>query len=310
VVLKPGCLADDPILSSAHGLTANALPNTVFYTLYATDPQSNMVLLRYPQTPSDDAPYWPWGCFDSNLRPEQISAINIYDQPSPYNTPEVYATNAGGRLFVRRYFKTAWTQWEVMGLPRASSHLSDVAASSTPQTLPFVYVLDGGRLFTRRHASAQAYSDYTPWREIGGVPADAVRLCAGVGSDQRQQLFVLTQNGNVFDALQANGDPDAAFGEFQPSVQASSHAMADIDCGYLADGTLTVFGLSSGVVWFHSSGAPDSLDWTTEPSAAPSSFNVFAIGSRPNLAPSIFGIDSTNAVWAHLLGSSSWTPLY
>ncbi|MET0790753.1 MAG: hypothetical protein ABW061_04475 [Polyangiaceae bacterium] len=311
-VAAPGCVAgitqSDPKLSTPRGLTANLVPNGEPYVLYTSDPQSNMLLLRFKKTSDDNGEWTPWSCFDSVVRPEQISAINIDDLSPPYNTPEVYATNAAGRLFVRRFFmNSGWAPWEAIGLPRWSSQLTDVSASSTHKTLPFLYVLDGGRVFTRHHTSIQAYSNYTPWREVSGVPVDALNLCAGVRPDRRQQLFVSTASGNLFAAVQANSDPEAEFAEFQPLVQASTHAMTDIDCGYLADGTLTVLGLSSGTLWSTNGDAPASLDWQKEPTKASLQFTVFALGSRPGAAPTVFGIDSSNVVWWRLLGTPIWT---
>jgi hypothetical protein len=312
-VIAPGCIAgstagNDVPLATPRSLTASLGPTGLPYLLYTADSQSNMVTLRWKYASDDDAGWSTWQCLDTVVRPEQVSAITIEDRPTPDNTPEVYATNSVGNLFVRRFFIGMWATWETMGLPRANSHVIDVAASSTPDTLPFVYVIDSGRIFTRHHRSAQAYSSYAPWREVRDAPADAVHLCAGVQADHRQQLFVSTKNGNVFQAIQTSSTPEAGFGAFQPVVQGSTHAMSDIDCGYLADGTLIVVGLSAGKVWSHSSTTPSSLDWKQEPSDPTLTFTIFALGSGKNRTPTVFGIDAANVVWWHLLGTSSWTP--
>jgi len=229
-----------------------------------------------------------------------------------YQTPEVYATNADGKLFVRRFTSaTNWASWETIGLPRASSRLTDVAASSSPGTLPFIYVLDGGRVFSRHHVEIKAYSNYSPWREISGVPANALHLCAGARSDQRQQLFVSTVDGNVYEASQTSTAPEAEFGGFQPVVQGSTPSMTDIDCGRLANGMLTVIGLSWGQVWSYSTDAPGSLGWVKEPMPESLNFRVFALGTRPAAPPTVFGVDSHKLVWLRVLGGSiDWAPLY
>jgi hypothetical protein len=309
VVASPGCVSwmndGPPNLVEPRALAASVIPNNEPYVLYVTDPQLNTTLARWRTDQDNDAVWTPWSCFDSVVYPERISAINVYDRTPPDSTAEVYATNSAGRLFVRRFYKGGWAYWDMIGVPRINSHLTDVAASSTPSTLPTVYVLDEGRVFRRHHVAIQAYSNYTPWREVNDPPAGAVHLCAGVRTDQRQQLFVSTTNGKVYSTVQASTDPDSEFGAFEPVVQTSAPQMTDIDCGYLIDGTLTVFGLSSGAVWFLPS--QGSSEWQPERMQTGLTFTVFTVGSFQNRAPTVFGLDSTNRPWGHLLGSTAWT---
>jgi hypothetical protein len=309
-VLEPGCASglDQGIsFTEPSAMAADMTGNNVPYVLYATQPQTNVVYLRWKNALSDDATWTPWQCFDLVPHPSALSAINIGDLAED-TTPEIYAASTTGQLFVRRFYEDiTWLAWQSLDLPRASSHVSDVAATTTPATLATVYILDEGKVFTRHHLSINPYSDYSPWVEINGVPQGAAHLCAATRADQAQQLFVSTSDGAVLNAVQQSADASAAFGSFEPIGGAAS--ITDIDCGYLADGSIAVFGLSAGKVMSHSANAAASSDWQTEPGGTLLQLTTFTVGSRAGVAPTVFGVDDGNTLWWHAAGSVTWTQI-
>ncbi len=309
-VLTPGCIEYTPgyAFTTPRALATNTTADGIPYALSVTNPADNMLSNRWKKATNDNAEWYPWQCFGFVPHPQQIAAINIADD-SPFATPEYYVTTSDGQLYVRRLYKhLSWGPWLALALPRTDSNLTDIAASSTVATLPFVYVLDRGKIFVRHHLAVQSYSDYSGWSEVPGAPDSVSHLCAAATTDGRQQVFVSTTLGAVFVSTQTNAGVSDPFGSFQIVGDATSPPMTDIDCGYLADGRVSVFGLTSGRVWSHAATDLASL-WAVEPASAGPLLKIFAVGSRPGAVPTVFGFDALNDIWWHPLGSTSWTPL-
>ena len=304
-VVKPACLTFQGKVLSLTGpksIAANMVPNNVPYAVYAAEPEGNVVIFRWKNGLADDASWQPWGCFDTVPHAAQLAAIDIYDN-GEYTTPEVYATSETGSLFVRRFFAEGWAPWEQMTLPRPDSRVIDVAATSSRSTLAYVFILDDGRLFARHHVKIDAYSEYSPWTEIKGVPDAAVHACAGVTISGRRQVFVSTADGAVFGSQQDDSD---AFGPFGVIGSGSSPAMSDIACGTLGDGTVGVFGVSDGYVWANRLDPSTSSEWQPESNSNAAPLLTFTIGSRENGVPTVLGTDRSNVLWWHVVGTDSW----
>ncbi len=305
--LVPGCVSftnNQPSVNftTPHGLAASTTGNSIPYVLYATEPTDNTVTLRWKLDFTPNASWTPWSCFDFVPYPAQIAAINVGNNPQN-NSPEVYASTSLGKLYIRRLLTAGWAAWQAISLPQSDSHIIDVAATRTPVTDPFLYVIDNDKLFVRHHLADDTLSGYSPWAEITGAPTGASRLCAAVrATDHRQQVFVLTTAGAVFDATQQTADAGSLFGQFESSG-ASAPLLSDIDCGYSVGGSITVFGLSHGSLWSRDSA---TSVWAQDAVAAPVSETLrqFTVGSTAGVAPTVFGVGMSGTLYSHAPGAS------
>jgi hypothetical protein len=299
-VIRPSCVSDSTnpgvvSFETPGALAASIIPNGEPYVLYATEPSVSSVAIRWRQAPDDTAGWEPWLCFDLVPHADRIAATNLTN-----STPEVYATSSNGTLYVRRFTLDRWDAWGTVGLPSMTSRITDVAAVADAALRGFVYVIDSSRLFVRHHLSADAFSDYTPWSNLPTPLGAPKRLCAGRLPDNRQQLFVAAEDGSITTSIEQ--EVDGAFEPFQSFGNSSVSGASDIDCGYLADGSLAVFALVAGNVW--SRPASGASTWMAE-QAGPT-LATLAVGSAAAQTPTVFGTDLSNATWWHRAGSADW----
>ncbi|MET0795573.1 MAG: hypothetical protein ABW061_28905 [Polyangiaceae bacterium] len=274
--------------------------------LYATQPNENVLSLRWTFDASYDADWQWWSCFDLVPQAQRSAAANLSDF-----SPEVYATSKAGALFVRHFYSDGWAPWEPHPLPNADSHADDVAAVGWPSPVLFLYVIDRGRVFVRHRANSNSLSQYRPWVEVRG-PAGLRRIAALLRLDGKQQIFVTNEARQVFSAVQTESGLDAAFTEFTPFGGASAPTLDEITGGYLKDGSGVLFGLSAGVVWSRVVNADSAGSWVPDAQGNAPSLSTLVVGSWPgHQDPVIFGTDSLfmPQLWHHQMGSSAWSQI-
>lgn len=304
--LVPGCVSfvttqPQVTFTTPHGLAATTTSDNTPYVLFATQPADNTVALRWKVDRTANASWTPWGCFDFVPYPARITAINVGRNPQN-SSPEIYASTSLGKLYVRREL-IGWAPWQMLSLPQSGSHIIDVAATRTIDTAPVVYVIDNGKLFARHHIADDSLSGYSPWKEIPDAPPGASRVCAGVrSSDHRQQVFVLTTSGAVFDATQQTSDLDGLFSGFESSGT-NAPALSDIACGYTATGDIAVFALNQGNLWSRDNATSVWLE-DAVPAPIGESLRQFAVGSTTGVTPTIFGTGVNGALYSHAAGGS------
>lgn len=310
-VFKPGCVSSEPNsplgTSSPTDLAANLVPNNVPYALYVTQTARNDTILRWKNTYEEDASWQPWSCFDSVPRPDRIAALNIRG-PLTSRPSEVYVTTAIGQLYVRRTYLLTWAAWTQHTLPLQSKHLQDVATASatekTPETLPYLFVLDGGQVFSRHHLTSDAYSNYSPWSTVSERVDGARRICAAVQPDGGRRVFVLTASGVVLRTTSLSALPNSSFGAYDELPPLGSGTPIDIDCGYTSDGSPGVFVLTTDSVFWTRGDSTSDQEWARL--ATPTPQTVMAIGSSPPSSPTIFTMDEQKKLSWRALGTSSW----
>lgn len=303
-VLVPRCILGSgatPIeFTTPSALSVNLLQGGVPYEIFATQPTTNLMTYRWYDTHS--ATWLPWECFDLVPHPARVAATNLSN-----SLPEVYVTTQSGSMFVRRFYSLdiGWGEWEPLQLPTASSHVSDVAVVGPPSRILFLYVVDRGALFVRHRVDADAFSAYAPWHRLD-APFQAKRICSAVEVDQIQNIAALSADGTVLVSKQETTAPDAAFSAFEPLAGSSQMTFDELQCGYLADGTIVLFGLAEGAVWSRALGA--SNNWIKE-SGNPPYIQTFAVGSEAGSNSTVVGADANNTIWSHLERSENWNPI-
>jgi len=301
-VLVPSCAfgaGANPIdFTTPSALSVNLLQGGGPYEIFATQPTSNLMAYRWYDTYSTT--WFSWNCFDLVPHPARVAATNLLGNLFP----EVYVTTKLGSMFVRRFYSTSsgWGEWEPLQLPTSRSMLSDVAVVGSPSRILFLYVIDGGAILVRHRVSAEPFSAYGPWHRLG-APFQAKRICGAVGIDQIQNIAALSSDGSVFVSKQNAASPDAAFSDFEPLGLPSQTTFDELQCGYLADGTIVLFGLGGGAIWSRTLGT--SSEWTEESGNSPY-IQTFSVGSRPGSNSTVFAADASNAIWSHLDGSEEW----
>ncbi|MES1173865.1 MAG: hypothetical protein ABUL62_06005 [Myxococcales bacterium] len=307
----PGCFGHNsttsPIAFAApNSLAASLLQGGGGFMLYATHPTLNSVSIRYSD-PTQSV-WADWLCFDGLPQPQRIAAVNLTGE---FLLPEIYVTTAQGRLFARRYYSTVdgWTQWEELTLPTASSRAIDVAGVGAPSPMLFMYIIDRDQIFMRHKLTSDGHSAYGRWALVG-TPASAKHVCAVVRSDNKQQVFVLDDAGNVHTSVQLDVAPDSAFQDFEPLTDGSTLRFSELRCGYSTDGSPAIFGLSNGALWTRLQSAGAWGLWSRDTESALHGLRTLAVISQEASMPTVFGTDAKDQLWSHLVGSSSsWSTI-
>ena len=308
-VIVPGCVGkagNEPLSFSA---TSALSASTVFtkpwlYVVYATQPATNVLSLRWMT--NNPAIWDSWKCFDYVPYPQRTSAANLSN-----GSPEVYATTAQGQLFVRRLYSSAlgWGQWWPLSLPSPDSQAVDVYAVGVPSATLFLYLVDREKVFVRHRTTSDPFSAYGPWLELHG-PDKPMRITAGMRTDGRQQVFVLTRDGALFTAIQSSTETNSSFGPFLPFGGGSPPTSTELQCGYLADGSFVLFSLGSGLVQSSHANFSENAwtTWTVEPGATTHPLETLTIGNQLGQPPTVFGTHGTD-LWSHASGSGVWVVL-
>ena len=127
---------------------------------------------------------------------------------------EVFATTLCGGLYRRTEETTqGWLLWVPVSLPSVGQAVTDVAISETADDTNVVYIADKGRVFARPRLGSEASSPYADWQEIPGI-SNAALVTAGLRSDQRQQVFIVDQDGSARTAIQSTSSLDAPFSDW------------------------------------------------------------------------------------------------
>jgi len=311
-VVLPSCIMHDsnpPISFQAPASLAVSLSfSGQPFVVYATQPSSNSMTMRWSLGTGFDSSWYAWTCLDSLRQPQRTAAANL----SGFGT-EVYVTTKSGALFVRHLFTSiGWAPWESHPLPSANSHADDVATVGRPSSIPFLYVIDRARVFVRHRANSSEVAQYLPWAEVKAPPSPQ-RISAGIRLDGRQQVFIVDATGSAFTSIQTSALPDAGFGAFERFGDESTPTLSEIQCGYLENGSLTVFGLSAGAVWSRSLSGNAWGAWTPEPGQGALTLLTLAVGSWfGQQSPIVFGTDADSPaprLWHHVIGSSVWAQI-
>ncbi|HYQ46500.1 MAG TPA: hypothetical protein VER11_31240, partial [Polyangiaceae bacterium] len=159
-----------------------------------------------PEQPED---WTSWLCFDSLPQPDRMAGHAMID-----GILEVFATTLCGGLYRRTEETTqGWLLWVPVSLPSVGQAVTDVAISETADDTNVVYIADKGRVFARPRLGSEASSPYADWQEIPGV-SNAGLVTAGLRSDQRQQVFIVDQDGSARTAIQSTSSLDAPFSDW------------------------------------------------------------------------------------------------
>lgn len=310
-----GGSAEDPLLptcTSTGGLTllpfgAPAVALAVgapygwydrFLQVYTVRTGDNLVGVAFEDSRLGPGSWTSWICFDALPRPTRITSSTMSN-----GMAEVFATTADGGLHVRRQFSFDWGGWWPSDPPSAGSQVDDVYSVGAPGVRTRLYVTDRGRVYSRQKTSDDAYSPYSPWRNLGAE--GAWRVAAGTGYDSSEWVVALDRDG----VLRTRRDPELPDAE-NWSVLPTDGEAKDIECGRTSDGRLIVYALVGSGDIARAEELTDGTfaSWVTVKQAAdPPAVVSMTIGRRAGEDVMIVLSDS-GAVF-YLTSSGSWEPI-
>jgi hypothetical protein len=228
------------------------------FNVVASKRATSTVAQIYTKT-SGDTVWTSWFCFDAIPQPDRFAVAPLLN-----GLAEVFATTRCGGLYRRTQTVNEWLPWQPFSVPAAGSAVTDAATSVAPDGTNFVYVADGGGVFTRHRTGSDSYAPYGAWQEISGA-SGASLVTAGLRFDLRQQVFSLDGQGSVRTSIQRTNDPDSAFGPWSDFDSSQLPApLVDIEAPHGGPPPLEVFAVdSNGNLWLRAEGPAGGFGpWT------------------------------------------------